>query len=155
MKIPVSRFMPDRSPFTLDASPEQLNVVPTVDGVEPLPGPQRFTPAVSYLTDEITGETLTSESGDLLVVGPDGEDIVGEVELPGEVRGEFYARLADGTDIRIFGTETGLYRFDTTNRTFVDISGPSAPYNVPLNGRWSMKQSARWSMPRTASILSR
>lgn len=139
MKLPVARFMPDRSPFALDASPEQLNVVPTADGVEPLPGPVSFTPLLGFLTDE-DGNPLYDEDGEVIVSGPDGDPIVGEVVLPGTPKGAFYARLADGTDIRIVGTAERLYRVDTTSLTFVDISGPSAPYNVPLNGYWSFRQ---------------
>ena len=139
MKLPVGRLSPDRAPYLLEASPELLNVVPTLDGVEPLPGPQPFTPTVAVLYDDVTGELLTDDDGNLLVVGPDGEDLLGDVQLPGDVKGVYYARLENGTDIRIFATSDALYRFDTTNRTFIDISGPSAPYNTPTNGFWSFE----------------
>lgn len=140
MKVPVARFMPDRSPFTLEASPQQLNVVPTVDGVEPLPGPIAFSPLLGFLTDEYGNPLTDAVSGDYIVSGPDGAALVGEVLLPGTAKGAFYARLADGTDIRIIGTTDALYRVDTTEKTFIDISGPDAPYNVPENGFWSFKQ---------------
>lgn len=57
--------------------------------------------------------------------------------LPGECRGAAYVRTAAGTYVIIAGTSTRLYRLDTTNYTWTDISGPSAPYNVPLQDSWT------------------
>lgn len=139
MKLPVARFMPDRSPFTIEASPEQLNVMPTADGVEPLPSPAPFTPLLGFLTDE-DGNPLTTEDGSFVVTGPDGDPLSGEVLLPGTPKGAFYARVASGVDIRVVGTAERLYYVNTSDQTFVDISGPSAPYNVPENGYWSFRQ---------------
>jgi hypothetical protein len=57
--------------------------------------------------------------------------------LPGECRGAVYVRTASGTYVIIAGTATGLYRLDTTDYSWDDISGPSAPYNVPLTDAWT------------------
>lgn len=140
MKLPVARFAPDRSPYAIEASPDQLNVLPNGDGVEPLQGPNPFTPLLGFLTDEY-GNPLTDElTGEFIVSGPDGDPLTGEITLPSAPKGAIYARLADDTDIRIIGTATALYRIDTAQKTFVDISGPDAPYNVPADGFWSFRQ---------------
>lgn len=57
--------------------------------------------------------------------------------LPGECRGAVYVRTAAGTYSIIAGTETGLYLLDTTDYSWTDISGPSAPYAVPLQDSWT------------------
>ena len=55
--------------------------------------------------------------------------------LPSPCRGAVYVRTSTGTYSIIAGTETGLYRLDTTDYSWIDISGPSAPYSVPLRAR--------------------
>ena len=57
--------------------------------------------------------------------------------LPGTFKNGAYVRTSSGDFVVIAGTSTGLYRLDTTDFSWVDISGPSAPYNVPLNDLWS------------------
>lgn len=129
-------FEPDKSRYNANATDDILNVVPQADGYGPLPSLKPFTPAVEYLVDELTGETLTSENGDLLVVGPGGSDLSGEVALPG-TRGGIFVRLTDGTTALFVGTETHLYKFNASDYTWEDVSGPSAPYSVGAEMRWS------------------
>ncbi|ANK73733.1 hypothetical protein FA04_14555 [Ensifer adhaerens] len=57
--------------------------------------------------------------------------------LSDECRGAVYVRTAAGNYIIIAGTETGLYQLDTTDFSWTDISGPSAPYAVPLQDSWT------------------
>lgn len=57
--------------------------------------------------------------------------------LPSKCRGAVYVRTSAGTYSIIAGTETGLYRLDTTDYSWTDISGPSAPYAVPLQDSWT------------------
>src|SRR5688572_9327805 len=57
--------------------------------------------------------------------------------LPAECRGSVYVRTASGTYKIIAGTATGLYELNTTDFSWTDISGPSAPYAVPLNDSWT------------------
>jgi hypothetical protein len=60
--------------------------------------------------------------------------------LPGECRGCWYARKADGSFILLAGTEDNLFRFDTATQSWTDISGPSAPYHVPAGQNWQALQ---------------
>ncbi|MDX1222696.1 hypothetical protein GOL85_13285 [Sinorhizobium medicae] len=57
--------------------------------------------------------------------------------LQAECRGAVYVRTASGTYKIIAGTATGLYELNTTDFSWTDISGPSAPYAVPLNDSWT------------------
>lgn len=57
--------------------------------------------------------------------------------LPSPCRGAVYVRTSAGTYSIIAGTETGLYRLNTTDYSWTDISGPSAPYSVPLQDSWT------------------
>jgi len=57
--------------------------------------------------------------------------------LPAECRGAVYVRDSTGNYVIIAGTETALYRLDTTDYSWDDISGPSAPYSVPLGDSWT------------------
>jgi hypothetical protein len=57
--------------------------------------------------------------------------------LPSECRGGVYVRTAAGNYVVIAGTATRLYKLNTTDYTWTDISGPSAPYNVPLQDAWT------------------
>lgn len=134
--VAVARFEPDKSRFNPGATNELLNVVPKADGVGPLPSLQPFTPAVEILYDEVTGDILTDEDGNPLVVGPGGSALSGEVQLPGTLGGIF-VRLTDGTTALFVGTETGLYKFNSSDYTWEEVSGPSAPYSVAPDCRWS------------------
>jgi hypothetical protein len=69
-------------------------------------------------------------------VGPGGADLSGEVALPGTLGGIF-VRLTDGTTALFVGTETNLYKFNSADYTWEDVSGPSAPYSVGAEMRWS------------------
>lgn len=51
--------------------------------------------------------------------------------------GAWSVRRQDGTYRIIAGTETALYELNGTDYSWDDISGPSAPYNVPVGDRWS------------------
>lgn len=57
--------------------------------------------------------------------------------LPSECRGAVYVRTAAGNYTIIAGTETRLYTLNTTDYTWTDISGPAAPYAVPLQDSWT------------------
>ena len=57
--------------------------------------------------------------------------------LASECRGAVYVRTAAGNYKVIAGTETGLYELNTTNYTWTDISGASAPFAVPLQDSWT------------------
>jgi hypothetical protein len=57
--------------------------------------------------------------------------------LGSECRGAVYVRTAAGTFRIIAGTETALYELDTTDYSWTDVSGPSAPYAVPLQDSWT------------------
>lgn len=138
--IPFTPFEPDKSRFNGGAMPETINVRPVADGWAPLPKVNPSTPAIEYLTDELTGETLTTEDGDLLVVGIDGEDLPGEVQLPGACLGSIFARTDNGVTRAFFGTQTAIYEYDFTNFVFIDVSGPDAPYSVAANARWSFEK---------------
>lgn len=60
--------------------------------------------------------------------------------LPAEPRGAVYARDNAGA-FRIFvGTETGLYQLDTSDYSWEDVSGSSAPFSLPVGDNWSFKQ---------------
>jgi hypothetical protein len=44
----------------------------------------------------------------------------------------------DDGNVSIFaGTQAGLFLLDTTDYTWIDVSGPSAPYAVPTNDLWT------------------
>lgn len=58
--------------------------------------------------------------------------------LGSECLGATYVRTAAGNYEVIAGTRTAIFRLDTTNYTWTDISGLSAPFNVPLNDYWTM-----------------
>jgi hypothetical protein len=57
--------------------------------------------------------------------------------LPAPCLGAVYVRTAIGNYRVIAGTETRLYELNTTDFTWTDISGPSAPYAVPLGDSWT------------------
>lgn len=57
--------------------------------------------------------------------------------LASECLGAVYVRTAAGTYTIIAGTRTGLYQLNTTDYSWDDISGSSAPYSVPLQDFWT------------------
>lgn len=57
--------------------------------------------------------------------------------LGSECRGAVYVRTAAGNYTIIAGTETALYELNTTDYSWTDISGASAPYAVPLQDSWT------------------
>lgn len=57
--------------------------------------------------------------------------------LAAECRGAVYVRDSSGNYTIIAGTETGLYKLNTTDYSWTDISGTSAPYSLPLEDTWS------------------
>lgn len=57
--------------------------------------------------------------------------------LPSACLGAIYVRDAANNYTLIAGTQTGLYKLNTTDFTWVDIGGASAPFNVPIGDRWS------------------
>lgn len=58
--------------------------------------------------------------------------------LGSECLGATYVRTAAGNYEVIAGTRTDLYRLNTTDYTWTNISGPSAPYAVPAQDFWTM-----------------
>lgn len=60
--------------------------------------------------------------------------------LPSTCLGAVYVRNSSGTYRIIAGTETNLYALDPTDFSWEDISGPSAPYAVPLGDHWTFTQ---------------
>jgi len=57
--------------------------------------------------------------------------------LPAVCKGAVYVQTSTGTTVIIAGTTTALYRLDLTDYSWEDISGPSAPYNVPAADSWT------------------
>lgn len=57
--------------------------------------------------------------------------------LASECYGATWVTRADGSISIYAGTQTRLYLLNTTNYTWTDISGPSAPYGVPTNDQWT------------------
>jgi hypothetical protein len=57
--------------------------------------------------------------------------------LGAQCRGAVYVRTSSGTYAVIAGTATALKKLNTTDYTWDDISGASAPYSVPENDEWS------------------
>lgn len=57
--------------------------------------------------------------------------------LDSECRGAVYVRTAAGNYTIIAGTETALYELNTTDYSWTDISGTSAPYAVPVQDSWT------------------
>lgn len=57
--------------------------------------------------------------------------------LGSKCRGACFVRTAAGNFDIIAGTETALYKLNTTNYTWTNISGASAPYAVPLQDSWT------------------
>jgi len=51
--------------------------------------------------------------------------------------GAWSVRKLDGTFRIIAATETGIYELNGTDYSWDEISGPSAPYSVPVGDRWS------------------
>jgi hypothetical protein len=57
--------------------------------------------------------------------------------LDAPCKGAVYVRTFAGAYTIIAGTERKLYKLNVTDYSWDDISGASAPYNVPLNDLWS------------------
>ena len=57
--------------------------------------------------------------------------------LSATCRGAVYVRDSSGAYTIIAGTETGIYELDTTDYSWTNISGPSAPYHLPLEDTWT------------------
>lgn len=57
--------------------------------------------------------------------------------LPDTCRGAIYVRDSVGNYTIIAGTDTRLYKLNTTDYSWTDVSGPSAPYAVPLGDSWT------------------
>lgn len=51
--------------------------------------------------------------------------------------GAVYVRDSTGNYTIVAGTTTRLYKLNTTDYSWTDISGPSAPYAVPLGDAWT------------------
>lgn len=133
--VPLAPYAPDKSRFNTDALSSVSNVVPATDGWKPLKQIVQ-TPAIyDYLVDE-NGNRLTDEDGNRLIVVSDWTGLAGVVTLPGNCTLLFAARKKDGTEILFSGTPTTLYKFDTTQFVWVDVS--STTYASAC--RWSMIQ---------------
>lgn len=64
--------------------------------------------------------------------------------LAAECKGAWSVRRQDGTYRLIASTETNLYEMDATDYSWINISGPSAPYAVPVGDRWSATKYGQW-----------
>lgn len=62
--------------------------------------------------------------------------------LGADCYGGCYYRTSDGSYAVVVGTATALYKLNTgtTPYTFTDISGPSAPYAVPIGQMWQFER---------------
>lgn len=56
--------------------------------------------------------------------------------LGAECKGAVYVRTSSGTYTVVAGTETALYKLNTSDFSWTDISGASAPYSVPTGDLW-------------------
>lgn len=72
--------------------------------------------------------------------GPMLEPISISDPLPDVCRGAVYVRSSTGNYTIIAMTETGAYLLDTSDYSWTDISGTSAPYNLDLNDKWSFTE---------------
>lgn len=57
--------------------------------------------------------------------------------LGSECKGATFVRSSTGAYRLFAGTTTGLYELNATDYSWTDVSGPSAPYTVPSEHRWS------------------
>ncbi|MCZ7480556.1 hypothetical protein [Rhizobium rhizogenes] len=57
--------------------------------------------------------------------------------LPAACRGAAYVRDSVGNYTIIAATASRIYKLNTTDYSWDDISGPSAPYNLPLVDTWT------------------
>lgn len=69
--------------------------------------------------------------------GPMPDLVTISLALPSACKGAVYVRDASGDFTTIAGTATRLYKLNTATYAWDDISGPSAPYAVPLNDTWT------------------
>ena len=60
--------------------------------------------------------------------------------LGAECRGAGFVRASNGTFTLIAGTASALFKLNTTDYTWTDISGASAPYTVAQNDLWVFTQ---------------
>lgn len=54
--------------------------------------------------------------------------------------GATYYRASDGSFGLVAGSQTTLYKYNTASGSWDDISGPSAPYNVPDGQLWQFER---------------
>lgn len=134
--MPVPKFEPGRSKFNSAVTDDVLNVLPAIDGYKPLPSLKAFVPAFEVLSDAGDDAVIGTEDDEIIITGPGGAALSGEVSLTGTLGGIF-VRLTDGTQALFVGTQTALYRLNFTDFTWEDVSGSSAPYNVGAERRWS------------------
>lgn len=128
--VPLARFAPDKAKFNTDALSSVNNVVPATDGWKPLKQIVT-TPAIyDYLVDE-SGDHLTDQDGNRLVVGTDWSGIAGEITLPDAATMFFVARKRDGTEILFAGTDSQLLKYNTTSNVWEDVSSTTYNSAVP------------------------
>ena len=58
--------------------------------------------------------------------------------------GAWSVRRQDGTYRLIASTTTGLFEMNGTDYSWINISGPSAPYALPIGDRWSAAKFGQW-----------
>lgn len=131
-------FEPDKNRFNEGASAGMRNVIPVSDGWAPLSSPALATPLLGFLTDEFGNPLINDETGEVLISGPYGDPLTGDVALSETCIGSFFARTDDGSSRVFFATATRIYEYNLAEKTFTDVSGPSAPYAA--NGRVSFAQ---------------
>lgn len=128
--VPLARFAPDRARFNTDALSSVNNVIPASDGWKPLKQIVQ-TPAIyDYLVWE-TGEYITDQDGNRLVVATDWSGLGGEITLPDAATAFFVARKRDGTEVLFTGTETQLFKYNTVSNVWEDVSSTTYASAVP------------------------
>lgn len=141
--VPFPQFEPDKNRFNNGATPTIINARPVSDGWAPLPSFQPTVPNFELLTDEDGNILSILDAGSVLIDG-DGAPLDGPIQLSEECRGAIFFRATDGSSIIIAGTETKLYRFDTSSYIWVDITRASGDYNVGVKERWSFTTFGNW-----------
>lgn len=58
--------------------------------------------------------------------------------------GAWSVRRKDGTYRQIASTATALFEMNGTDYSWINISGPSAPYALPIGDRWSAAKFGQW-----------
>lgn len=107
---------------------------------QPIPFAE-WRPDVADLDTQFANEAKNVLSG-LNSYLPFPNAIVVSDALPAQPYGGILVRNANGDNLMFVGTQTGLYKLNTSTNPYSweDVSGVSAPYNVSLGHQWSFRQ---------------